>query len=483
MAAGLALLSLAACSENDWNDQLKGFEVPPTAPGTTTQAYTLTTADYAAIVKANTVKGMEKADSLALAAIGTNGGFATEAEALKYIPTLLNNPKGTLPYYFQNNGSNVNVTYNLTTAQPKLQQEVNAGVVTYTLSNDDYDAIWGADDVVLYGLNPAHKPATEIPQFLAAGSREGECAIVTYKYYAENIDSDMSQADVKKLPLTTMLGLFQWNGSKWSEVVNSNLILLQATDYTAMGFKFTNLSPAQANGYLPTYLNQTLPYAQEGWTRIVIYNEYLNKVNTFKAREYVKKGDAWVLNAAEATSKFTRIDGKYTYNPSIELTLPYARTTEPSQTVYQAAVNWVIANVPDAEKGDPNNPQDLGFIDYRKNAEFYSGCSAFYGNLDLRASSARTHVPLGYTLYDNMSDDEVVALMKKRFCLETMHGALETLYPNIKPAEGLEVTIRVNFTAYTPATEEGWVVYTVVAPGKLEYKNSSWYPTTAPWAE
>lgn len=480
MAAGVAMLALAACGENTWNDQLDGFAVPPTAPGTETKAYTLTDADYTAIAKANLNKESTHADSVFYNAIANNKSFANEEDANKCIPSLLNNPKGTLPYYFLNNGSNVNVTYNLTTAQPQLMQDVNAGTVMYTVSKEDYAQVWKNDDFVVNAFNPDHKAAEYIPNMLASGTRDNECATVTYAYTSQPT-SALTAESAKSLTLESKIGLFKWDGKAWKEVVDSNVIVLQASDYTAMGLKFTNLSPAQADGYLPIYLQQTLPYAQVDWTRIVVFNEYLNKVNTFKARQYKKTAEGWIIDAAQGTSKFTRMNGAFTYNPSIEVTLPYARTTEPSQTVYQAAVDWVMANVPDAMKGDPNNPQDLGFINYRKNAEFYSGCSAFYGNLDLRASSARTHVPLGYTGYDGMSDEQVVNLMKQRFCLETMHGALEKVYSTVKPAEGLEVTVKVNFTAYTPAVEPGWVVYTVVAPGKLEYKNSSWYPQTAPW--
>ena len=44
-----------------------------------------------------------------------------------------------------------------------------------------------------------------------------------------------------------------------------------------------------------------------------------------------------------------------------------------------------------------------------------------------------------------MSDDEIVALEKKRFMNEVMPGALSKLHPDAVPVEGIEVTYTVNF--------------------------------------
>lgn len=91
LAAGFALV-LSGCDENEWNDKLDGFEVPPSYSKVETVNYTLTAADYATIASNSTNKSLAQAAGeeavAALAAIGTNGAFASEADARLYLPAL-----------------------------------------------------------------------------------------------------------------------------------------------------------------------------------------------------------------------------------------------------------------------------------------------------------------------------------------------------------------------------------------------------------
>ena len=89
----LALLGcatlLAACSENSWNDNLDGFEVPGITQ-VETVSYTLTDEDYATLAglsdnKALAGDGLSKA----LKAVGTQHYFTSEIPASKYVPAFL----------------------------------------------------------------------------------------------------------------------------------------------------------------------------------------------------------------------------------------------------------------------------------------------------------------------------------------------------------------------------------------------------------
>lgn len=187
----------------------------------------------------------------------------------------------------------------------------------------------------------------------------------------------------------------------------------------------------------------------------------------------------WVENRGAFVDQFTKMSGTWTYNPSVVLTLPYARNTEPSYSYYMACVNWVFANVtkklyPDAEPANGTQPGPP-FIDYRNNAEFYSGASAYYGNVDVRAVTAKNNAPEGYTGYDGLTDDEIMALVKKRFCTETMKGALAIMHPEAAPVDGMEVTYTINFTAYDGAAVETTLVYVVTGPGQFTYRSCTWY--------
>ena len=110
----LALLGcatlLAACSENSWNDNLDGFEVPGITQ-VETVSYTLTDEDYATLAglsdnKALAGDGLSKA----LKAVGTQHYFTSDIPASKYVPAFLANSK--FPYFTLSKGSAVKVTYN-----------------------------------------------------------------------------------------------------------------------------------------------------------------------------------------------------------------------------------------------------------------------------------------------------------------------------------------------------------------------------------
>lgn len=267
--------------------------------------------------------------------------------------------------------------------------------------------------------------------------------------------------------------VYQFSKGKWAQP--SKTIVLQPADYAAMGQKYGNLSGTLDDTLLPAYLKNALPYASEGDVENVVYLYYANNVTSVKARQYVLTAGEWVSNVymADATDQFTRKDNTWSYNPSVVLTLPYERNTDPSYTYYMACVNWVYENIC-VPMGDTSLTSGKYFIDYRGNAEFYSGASAYYGNVDVRASTAKNNAPSGYTGYDGLSDEQIVLLIKKRFCTETMKGALEALHPDMAPVEGMEVTFTINFTAYDGTAKEETVVYNIVDKGKFEYVSSTW---------
>ena len=674
LAAGFALV-LSSCDENDWNDKLDGFEVPPTDSKVETVNYTLTDADYSSIASNSTNKSIAEAagESEALAAIGTNKSFASDAEARKYIPALLSS--SSFPYFSMNNESSVKVTYNLSTNQPEEVKAINGGVLSYTVSETDYQNAWGSDDDFIGSFAPAVTASSNIPGILKSAypdATDGQYAVVSYKeastnpvfgnvgddpapgwemssvlgkvalgdvvevngvitainsrgfilsdatgsilcYQASGFDAnavkignqitlngtissynkgfqiaitpdsytiegedtafayptpktvtgaDMdaaikrtddalaeyvtftAQASVSgnyynfildgtesaqgsgymvpnniralitsgetyticgyfitisggryynvvitsvngktgaeaaparrapaaEVPSESKNAIYRFNGSSWS--VPSATVVLQPADYTAMGSTYGNLSGTQPQQYLPTYLSKTFPYAGEETAEIVVYKYYDGSATDFRATQYVMTNGAWAENTGASVDQFTKQHGNWVYNPSVVVTLPYSRNTEPSYSYFMACVNWVFDNI-----SKPMGATELTsapFIDYRGNAEFYSGASAYYGNVDVRAVTAKNNAPEGYTGYDGLTDDEIVLLVKKRFCTETMKGALSSLYPEAAPVDGMEVTYTINFTAYTGAPETVTLVYVVSAKAEFTYKSSTW---------
>ena len=73
-----------------------------------------------------------------------------------------------------------------------------------------------------------------------------------------------------------------------------------------------------------------------------------------------------------------------------------------------------------------------------------------------------------------MTDDEIVALMKKRFEQEVCPGALSILYPDATPIAGLDLLYTINFATYTGSTTYYKIVYKVVAKGQFEFVSCTW---------
>ncbi len=283
------------------------------------------------------------------------------------------------------------------------------------------------------------------------------------------------QRTVASAPVAyTTCAIYTYNGSSWS--VPANTVVLTPADYTAMGQSYGNLSGTLPTELLPIYLKQNYPYAVADDEVTIAYKYYASSATTYQAQQYVYNGSEWVRQMGETSAQFVKKDGYWFFNPSVILTLPYSRNTDPSYTYYMACVNWVFDNISAPQYGS-TSLGDAAFIDYRGNAEFYSGASAYYGNVDVRATTAVNNAPDGYTGYDGLTDEEIVLLVEKRFCLETMPGALRALHPDAAPIEGMEVTYTINFTAYETGgvAVERVLVYEVTAPGTFTYRSCTWF--------
>lgn len=664
LAAG-TLAMAASCSENSWNDGLDGFKVPDIYDKVESVDLTLTPDDYKTIagLAANQSLAAEKGEEDALAAIGNNACFANDDEAKLYIPAFIASTDKGLPYYTWNDGSSVKVGYEVTSGLPENVKGINAGTLSYTLSEADYQQVWGSESSFIEALTPSKNPAANIPGFLKANlnAEEGQYAVASYNYTTTepdfeaptpkwemtdvagkaavgeevtirglvtainsrgfvltdksgsilcyqasgfdvatveignqitvtatvaaynkgiqiaisdgsytvgekdsytypapknvtgpdmdaaiqatedfhpeyvsftgklsisgnyyNVAVDGAETAMGSLYMTPQfvrdqvvdgetytftgyfmsissgkyynivvtsvaapgkrirranasatpeLALYRYSGGKWTAA--TGMILLQPDVYKAMGLSYSNFSGSQPASYLPEYLRQSFPYAQEGTSKTIVYLYHTSNGDFYQAAEYALTNGEWTKVVGKGTLQFVKMNSEWKYNPSVEVTLPYARNTEPAYGYYMACVNWVLDNI--VKPTDPSATLTTGtpLIDYRGNAEFYSGASAYYGNVDVRAATALAHCPEGY--YDGMTDDEITLLVKKRFCGETMPGALSALHPDMKPEPGMEVTFTLHFTSYSPAVVEETLVYTVTGPGEFTYKSCTWF--------
>ena len=180
-----SVLMLASC-ENYYIDQnLGGSEYNPT--DVRTIDYTLTDADYKSIVsnKSNIAiaEATLVADSLgvvdsteynAFLQIANDLAFNKIAVADVYVPAFLGAKFPQL-----SKGSLFNITYKTCEGAPAYLSTF-ATTTKYTLSSEDYDAIWGEGKTGTYYLTPA--TVMQLTSVLPAEAEEGAILAVVYDY-------------------------------------------------------------------------------------------------------------------------------------------------------------------------------------------------------------------------------------------------------------------------------------------------------------
>ncbi|MDE7452458.1 MAG: hypothetical protein K2M52_03910 [Paramuribaculum sp.] len=260
--------------------------------------------------------------------------------------------------------------------------------------------------------------------------------------------------------------LYTFNGSKWA--VAAGAVVLSHADYQAMNQRYDNLSGESPAQFLPAFLKQKFPYAAADDSQFVVYYYYNGSETVTRCDQYNYNGTEWILNngIVTETAQFVKNNGKWMYDPNVTITLPAGKGIEISTLYYQTCVDWVKANI--------DQPTGATYVTSYGNNEYYSGTSAYQGNVDLRASSAKSQYPAGY---EGLTDEQIVALMKLRFETETMPAALSILHPDADVIPGMDVLYTINFSAYDGTTTSPYViVYKVVGKGKFEFVECSWNP-------
>ncbi|MGN1172653.1 MAG: hypothetical protein ACI4SO_02570 [Muribaculaceae bacterium] len=263
--------------------------------------------------------------------------------------------------------------------------------------------------------------------------------------------------------------IYTYNGSAWSA---ADVTLLSSEDYASMGIKDFNSTTLYT--YLPIYLKNKFPYAQADDVEYVAYKLYdsASKTTILNCSECTFDGAEWkfaIRNTAKA--QFALVKNEFIFDPSVVINLPAGKNLEPSKTFFQACTDWVYENVDVPQFGSSSITSGVGYVTSYGNNEYYSGCSAYQGNVDLRAASARKQCASGY---EGMEDDEVVALMKKRFESEVCPGALSMLYPDAAPMDGIDLLYTINFVVYNGSSTSYSIVYKVVGKGQFEFVSCTW---------
>ena len=275
-----------------------------------------------------------------------------------------------------------------------------------------------------------------------------------------------------------MYAYFKWNGTAFED---TEIVAVQPSDYTEMGQKYGNFTNPAQDDYLPKFLAKNYPYAVAGEVAYVGYRCYAGGATSWKVDEYVSDGTVWNKTNyfATKTDQFRKNEGVWAVDRTLELDFTNTSSAD-TRAFYQYCVNWVYDNK-DVAMGAPARDNagviistDIVTIDGAKpagsywvsnygNNEFYTGASAYYGNMDWRPSAVKG----GFAAagMGDLSDDEIVAKLKEHTA-EVFAEVLHYVYPTMTPEQYKKVVVKVyaygpnaNYAFSFEVTGEGTFAY------------------------
>ena len=220
--------------------------------------------------------------------------------------------------------------------------------------------------------------------------------------------------------------------------------------------KFATQTEAQQS--LPAWLKSSYPTADAGSTAKVTY-------------QYTAQTAAGKDTTLTDMAPFELIGTEWVFNPSVTVTIPNVKQDNTAYKFYQAACDWVWAEVDQAQLGVTKKGK--GYVVSYGNTEYYAGSDRYNSCVDWRPSAVRNQIA---SQYEGMTDDQIVTLMQTRFT-ELYAKVLTKLYPDATPITGMDVIYTLNFTAKAPALTKYQIKYKVTAKAQFTYVEGSLKPT------
>ncbi len=274
---------------------------------------------------------------------------------------------------------------------------------------------------------------------------------------------------------------FKYNGTAYEA---TDIVAVQPEDYTAMGQNYGNFTHPTQDNYLPQFLSEKYPYAQLDDKLYVGFRCYAGGATSWKVDEYVFNGQ-WTktIYFADKTDQFRKQDGQWLVDRTLELDFTNTSSAD-TKAFYQYCVNWVY-DFKDVPMGAPardnageiisteivlidgNKPAGNYWVSNYGNNEFYTGASAYYGNMDWRPSAVKG----GFAAagMGDLTDDEILAKLKENTA-EVFAEVLGYAYPELTADDYKKVIIKVY--AYGPNKNYS-LTFNVVEQGKFEYAADS----------
>ncbi|MDR0895889.1 MAG: hypothetical protein LBN06_11425 [Prevotellaceae bacterium] len=267
----------------------------------------------------------------------------------------------------------------------------------------------------------------------------------------------------------TRYAMYQFDGTSWAAA--ADMTMVNPADYAKMGITGNCFSSSVSpDNYLPQFMMQAYPYAQEEEVKSAVY--FYGSEGSIGIDPYIYTAGAWKKNAVETTvDQFVYSGGNWNYDPSVVIELLPTKN-ELTVLYMQTATDWVWENI-DQKMGVTEKGK--GYVTSYGNNDYYSGCSAYYGNVDMRVDKARAQYAAGY---EGLDDAAALALMEEHL-IEVMAPTLSILNPDAVPVPGVEVHYTIKLGIYTGVNLTGCthqLVYKVVDKGKFEYVDGSLQP-------
>jgi len=302
---------------------------------------------------------------------GEYDNFAYDVDPLEYLPDFL---AGKYPDAKSGEIVEVNYKYysNYTTSIVSDFYSFDgsvwslADIESYELTNDDYDSMGTAKDEPGEYNNFAYdvSPLDFLPDFLLGkytDAVKGDIQKIVYKYY------DGSDTSTKS-------DYYAFDGSKWAPYGISvpgdvSLYAVTSDDYIEMGFEDMFSSDDDYENYLPVFLAQNKPYAQEGDKMAVTFKYLKSKVIKRGAAEFTYTDGVWVEYAStiEKTDQYVNSTAGWVFDPSVL----YTMVSED----YQMIVDYVGSNI------------GAEYIDSYGTAEAYFGSNSHYVEFNIGAGN------------------------------------------------------------------------------------------------
>ena len=302
---------------------------------------------------------------------------------------------------------------------------------------------------------------------------------------------NMVVTSIESAPAATALALkvksekqyafFKFNGSAYEA---TDIVAVQPADYTSMGQGYGSFTAPAQDSYLPKFLSEKYPYAQVDDKLYVGYRCYSGGATSWKVDEYLFNGE-WTKAAyfESRQDQFRKTEGEWLIDRTLELDYTSTSSAE-TKAFYQYCVNWVY-DFKDVPMGAPardnageilsteivlidgNKPAGNYWVSNYGNNEFYTGASAYYGNMDWRPSAVKG----GFAAagMGDLSDDEILAKLKEHTA-EVYAEVLGYMYPEVTADDYKKVIIKVY--CYGPNKNYSFT-FDVVEKGKFQYAADS----------